>query len=127
MVLVPDSTVHCSRPPARYQADRQESMPWLDKHTFPCLARSTLNELQQNQDKKASLVCVRAQSPSGLAFVPCALSMVDLSGQLRCRITHIPGTEKCFDFLVLAPYALTTRYEKAFLPEGKKRPHDYIS
>ena len=53
-------------------------MPWLDKHTFPCLARLTLNELQQNQDEKASLVCVRVQSPSGLALVPCALSMVDL-------------------------------------------------
>ena len=54
------------------------------KHTLPRLARSTLNELQQNQHEKASLVCVRIQSPSGLALVPCALSMVDLSGQLRC-------------------------------------------
>ena len=54
------------------------------KHTLPRLARSTLNELQQNHHEKASLVCVRAQSPSGLALVPCALSMVDLSGQLRC-------------------------------------------
>ena len=54
------------------------------KHTFPRLARSTLNESQQNQHEKASLVCVRVQSPSGLALVPCALSMVDLSGQLRC-------------------------------------------
>ena len=64
-------------------------MTWLDKHTFPRLARSTLNELQQNQHEKASLVCVRVQSPSGLALVPCALSMVDLSDQLRCWITHI--------------------------------------
>ena len=47
------------------------------KRTLPRLARSTL---QQNQ-QKASLVCVRVQSPSGLALVPCALSMVDLSGQ----------------------------------------------
>ena len=54
------------------------------KHTLPRLARLTLNELQQNQHEKASLVCVRVQSPSGLALVPCALSMVDLSGQLRC-------------------------------------------
>ena len=30
---------------------------------------------------------------------------------------HIPV------FLFLAPYARTTRYEEAFLPEGKKRPH----
>ena len=36
--------------------------------------------------------------------------------------TDIPGTEKCFDFLFLAPYARTTRYEEAFLPKGKKRP-----
>ena len=54
------------------------------KHTLPRLARSTLNELPQKQREKASLVCVRVQSPSGLALVPCALSMVDLSGQLRC-------------------------------------------
>ena len=51
------------------------------KHTLPRLARSTLNESQQKQHEKASLVCVRVQSPSGLALVPCALSMVDLSGQ----------------------------------------------
>ena len=51
---------------------------------LPRLARSTLNELQQNQHDKASLVCVRVQSPLGLALVPCALNMVDLSGQLRC-------------------------------------------
>ena len=37
--------------------------------------------------------------------------------------TDIPGTEKCFYFLFLAPYARTTRYEGAFLPKGKKRPH----
>ena len=38
--------------------------------------------------------------------------------------TDIPGTEKCFGFLFLAPYARTTRYEEAFLPKGKKRPHN---
>ena len=54
------------------------------KHTLPRLVRSTLNELQQKQHENASLVCVRVQSPSRLALVPCALSMVDLSGQLRC-------------------------------------------
>ena len=60
------------------------------KHTLPRLARSTLNELQQNQHEKASLVCVRIQSPSGLALVPCALSMVDLSGQVQClSLIHI--------------------------------------
>ena len=60
------------------------------KHALPRLARSTLNQLQQNQHEKASLVCVRVQSPSGLALVPCALSMVDLGGQLRCLITQTP-------------------------------------
>ena len=35
--------------------------------------------------------------------------------------TDIPGTEKCFDFLFLAPYARTTRYKEAFLPKGKKK------
>ena len=33
--------------------------------------------------------------------------------------TNIPGTERCFVFLFLAPYARTTRYEEAFLPECK--------
>ena len=28
-----------------------------------------------------------------------------------------------FGFSFLAPYARTTRYEEAFEPEGKKRPH----
>ena len=42
-------------------------MPSLDKHTLPRLARLTPNELHQNQHEKASLVCVRVQSPSGLA------------------------------------------------------------
>ena len=37
--------------------------------------------------------------------------------------TDIPGTEKCFHFLFLAPHARTTRYEEVFLPKGKKRPH----
>ena len=32
-----------------------------------------------------------------------------------------------FCFLFLAPYARTTRYEEAFLTEGKKRPHYNIS
>ena len=54
------------------------------EHTLPRLARSTLNELQQNQHEKALLVSVHVQSPSRLALVPCALSMVDLSDQLRC-------------------------------------------
>ena len=57
------------------------------KHTLPRLARSSLNELQQKQHEKASLVFMRVQSPSQLALVPCALSMVDLSGQW-CWIRH---------------------------------------
>ena len=32
--------------------------------------------------------------------------------------TDIPGTEKYFYFLFLAPYARTTRHEEAFLREG---------
>ena len=31
-------------------------------------------------------------------------------------------TGKCIVFLFLAPFARTTRFEEAFLPEGKKRP-----
>ena len=37
--------------------------------------------------------------------------------------SHRHGTEKCFYFLFWHPtHARTTRYEEAFLPEGKKRP-----
>ena len=32
-----------------------------------------------------------------------------------------------FGFLFLAPYARTTRYEEAFVPEGKKRPRSLRS
>ena len=110
IALVPDTAVHCSRPPARnldLSSSDHGQGPWVGfiyiqlsklfkngpgmpkkrphyKHTLPRLARSTLNELQQKQHEKASLVCVRVQSPSGLALVPCGLSMVDVSGQLRC-------------------------------------------
>ena len=105
----------------------EHTFAWSSKHTLPRLARSTLNELQQNQHEKASLVCVRVQSPSGLTLVPCALSMVDQSGQLRCWITHTttqphnhthkhPWYRIMFCFLLLAPYARTTRYELAFFP-----------
>ena len=38
------------------------------KHTLPRLARSNPNELRQKQHEKASLVCVRVQSPSGLGI-----------------------------------------------------------
>ena len=47
---------------------------WLDQ----------LNDLQQLQHEKGSLVCVHAQSASGMALIPCALSAVGLSGRLRC-------------------------------------------
>ena len=101
---------------------RRACLRLISKHTLPRLARSTLDKLKQNQHEKASLVCVRVQSPSGLALVPCALSMVDLSGQLRCRITHTslnhthkhPWYRIMFGFLFLAPYARTTRCEEAF-------------
>ena len=66
------------------------------KHTLPRLARSTLNELQQNQHEKASLVCVRVQNPSGLALAPCALSMGDLRRQFTMLITHTSIQNKCF-------------------------------
>ena len=47
------------------------------KHTaLPHLARPTLNELQRYQHEKTSLKCVRAQSPTGLALVPCTLNAV---------------------------------------------------
>ena len=104
--------------------------PWLitDKHTFPRLARSTLNDLQQKQHETASFVCVRVQGPSGLALVPCVEYGRPKWPTTMLNHTNIPGTEKCFLFcLFLAPYARTTRYEEAFLPEGKKRPRSLRS
>ena len=96
------------------------------KHTLPRLARSSLNELQQKQHKKASLVCVRVQSPSGLALVPCALNMVDLSGQWRCWIRDV-YRKMFFISYFSALYARTTRYEEAFLPKGNKWPRSLRS
>ena len=43
-------------------------------------------------------------------------------GRPKWPITMLNHTEKCFVFYFLAPYARTTRYEDAFLPEAKKRP-----
>jgi len=40
--------------------------------------------LMTKQHQKGSLVCVRAQNPSGLALVPCALSAVAESGRKPC-------------------------------------------
>ena len=48
-------------------------------------------------------------------------------GRPKWPITMLNHTEKCFVFLFLAPYARTTRYEEAFLPEGKKRPRSLRS
>ena len=45
-------------------------------------------------------------------------------GRPKWPITMLNHTyRKMFCFLFLVPYARTTRYEEAFLPEGKKRPH----
>ena len=49
-------------------------------------------------------------------------------GRPKWPITMLNHTDRhlwyriMFGFLFLAPYARTTRYEEAFLPEGKKRP-----
>ena len=110
----------------------ENAFPWSFKHTLPRLARLTLNELQQNQHEKASLECVRVQSSSGLALVPCALSIVDLSGQLWCWITH-NHTHKhdwyiimfCFYFrhpMLVRPFVKRLFWEAffSFANQGKK-------
>ena len=75
------------------------------KHTLPRLARSTLNELQQNQHEKASLVCLRVQSPSGLALVPCAFSMVDLKWPITMlNHTRVQKNVSFFIFGTLCSY-----------------------
>ena len=88
------------------------------KHTLPRLARSTLNDLQQNQHEKTSLVCAHVQSPSGLALVPCALSMVNLSGQYDVEShTH---TEECFVFYFWHPILVRPVMKRLFFL-GKPR------
>ena len=98
-------------------------MPWLDKHTVPRLARSTLNELQQNQHEKASLVCVQCTEPvrTGIGAV-----CVEY-GRPKWPITmlnHTSLVQENFLFIYFwhPTHARTTRHEEAFLPEGKKRP-----
>ena len=103
-------------------------------HTLPRLARSTLNDVQQNQHEKASLVCVRVQSPSELALVPCALSMVDLSGQLRCWITHTCLVQKNVLFSIFGTLCSYDPLWRGFFFPWKTKekmalfsraPHDY--
>ena len=57
------------------------SVPAVCLHTLPHLAPPTLRDLQPHQHENVSSVCVRAQSPPGLALVPCALSAVDKGGR----------------------------------------------
>ena len=93
------------------------------KHTLPRLARSTPNELQQNQHEKASLVCVRVLRTEP---VRTGIGAVCVEyGRPTWPITMLNYTyiQKNVLFLFLAPYARTTRYEEAFLLEGNKRPH----
>ena len=68
----------------------------LDKHTFPRLARSTLNELQQNQHEKASLVCVLVCAEpvrTGIGAV-CVEYGRPKWPITMLNYTNIPGTEK---------------------------------
>ena len=51
---------------------------------------------------------VRVQSPSGLALVMCVLGMVDLSGQLRCWITH-PWYRNMFLFFICGTLRMLVR------------------
>ena len=102
-------------------------MPSLDKHTLRRLARSTLNELQQNQHEKASLdVCVfRARQDWHWCRVRWVWSTKVANYDVE---SHRHGAEKCFIFYFWQPtHARTTRYEEAFLPEGKKRPRSLRS
>ena len=73
-------------------------------HKLPHLAQPTLNDLQPRQHEKVSLVCVRAQSPPGLALIPCALSAVDTSWPKKrlnqthaCRENSKQGTLRSYD------------------------------
>ena len=93
------------------------------KHTLPRLARSTINELQQNQHEKASLVCVRVQSPSGLALVPCVEYGPPKWPITMLNHTNIPGTEKCFVFYFWHPMLVRPVMKRLFFfleNQGKK-------
>ena len=69
---------------------------------------------------------MRAQSPSRLALVPCALSMADLSANYDVESHKHPGyiiIYIIYIIYILAPYARTSRYEEAFSSlenQGKK-------
>ena len=93
------------------------------KHTFPRLARLTLDELPQNQHEKASLACVRVQSPSGLALVPCALSMVDVANYdvepQKYTDKQTSWCRKMFRFLLLTPYARRPAMKRLFCLKAK--------
>ena len=60
-------------------------------------------------------------NPSALQLVPCALSMVDLSGQLRCWITHIRCTEECFVFYFWHPMLVRPVMKRLFLGKPRKK------
>ena len=77
----------------------------------PRLARPTLNDLQQHQPEEASLLCVSAQSPSGLALARCALSAVDLSALFTMLMHTNTDTEQ----KITTPYTpRMIRPEEAF-------------
>ena len=82
-------------------------------HTLPHLDRPTLNDLQSHRHERVSLVCVRAQSPPGLALVSCALlKAVDKRGRKKCLVTH---THTFYDKInKKAPDSRTIRYEGFF-------------
>ena len=94
-------------------------MPWLDKHTLPRLARSALDELQQNQHEKASLVCVQVQSPSGLALQLGAVCVE--YGRPKWPITMLNSTntyiqKKCFCFYFWHPMLVRPVMKRLFFP-----------
>ena len=102
-------------------------MPSLDKHTFPHLARSTLRiTARPAREGFVSMCACTEPVRTGIGAV-----CVEY-GRPKWRITMLNHTymvqKNVFIFYFWHPtHAPTTRYEEAFLPEGKKWPRSLRS
>ena len=91
------------------------------KHTLPRLARSTLNDLQQNEHEKASLVCVRVQKPSGLALIGAVCVEYDRPNKWPTMdVESHTHTEECFVFYFWRVRPVMKRLFFPWKTKGKK-------
>ena len=90
----------------------EHAFTWSSEHTLPRLARSNLNELQQNQHEKASLVCVPCTEPvrTGIGAVCVEYCRpkwpITMLNHTHIWITHTSLVQNNVWFLFLAPCML---------------------